>query len=139
MLDGENVRIVKVNAFNVIERNFGSLDAGAERLINPAQIILDASDRIYVLDGDAIKMFDIYGNPTGTLPPFYPLPVHGIAASGNTLFILSDSTLTTFSPNAAEQNTTELHLPEIHEWCALAVSAKSIALIDEHAAYLYGR
>ncbi len=140
VLDGENIRIMKVNAFNVIQQNFGSLDAGAERLISPAQITIDANDVLYVLDDGVIKMFDIYGNPSGTLAKFFPAPARAISGSGDALFILSDSAMTGVSARLAEQSPYEIHLPDTRaQWFALAVSKNSIALLDEHTAYLYSR
>jgi len=139
ILDGENIRILQVNAFNVIEKNFGSIDAGAERLLDPSQIITDASDRIYVRDGDVIKMFDIYGNPTGMLSNMFAPPMRGCAVYGNTLYVLSDSVITIVTLGDAEQNAEIMNIPDKRPWEAIAVSAKTIALFDDHAVYEYNR
>jgi sugar lactone lactonase YvrE len=138
VLDGENIRIVKVNAFNKIERVFGNVDAGAEQLADPKEIVTDGSDKIYIVDGDALKAFDVFGNPVGTLKGLFALPIRGCAANGNTLFVLSDSVVTAITMGD-EQSVRVLPIPDRHDWTGIAVSPKNIALLDDHNVYIYTR
>jgi hypothetical protein len=65
--DGENSRIVKVNAFSRVERTFGGFGAGKGRLSNPTGLELGPNDNVYVLDGIRVAVFDNFGNYTGDL------------------------------------------------------------------------
>ncbi|MEN3038042.1 MAG: NHL repeat-containing protein [Candidatus Kryptonium sp.] len=58
----ENLRCVKINKFNQIEKTFGGIEAGAGRLINPIQITLTFQNLIAILDGNHILIYDYYGN-----------------------------------------------------------------------------
>jgi hypothetical protein len=60
--DGENARIVKVDRSNRVERSFGGFDAGEGRLHKPRTIEIGPKDRVYVLDGARIMVFDSFGN-----------------------------------------------------------------------------
>jgi len=60
--DSENTRIVKVDRSNRVERSFGGFDAGKGRLRNPRTLEIGPRDRVYVLDGTRILVFDSFGN-----------------------------------------------------------------------------
>jgi hypothetical protein len=62
LCDSENDRIVKVSMSNQIERGFGGLDAGAGRLLSPTQVEVGPNDQVYVLDGNRVIVFDVFGN-----------------------------------------------------------------------------
>ncbi len=61
-IDGDNKQIIKLTNANEIERTFGGVGSGEGKLENPSRIRVDAQDRVYVLDGRTIVVFDLYGN-----------------------------------------------------------------------------
>lgn len=60
--DTENSRILKVSGLSRVERSFGGFDAGRGRLTRPRQVEIGPGDRIYVLDGKRVVVFDAFGN-----------------------------------------------------------------------------
>jgi DNA-binding beta-propeller fold protein YncE len=69
IIDSENIRIMKVNSSNTVERTFGGIDAGKGRVNNPTRIDVGPNDNVYVLDGSRIVIFDAFGNYMGLLYP----------------------------------------------------------------------
>ncbi len=62
ILDSENKRVVKFDLFGNFVQNFGGYDAGAYSLSNPKQLAVSPDNKIYILDGKKIIVFDQYGN-----------------------------------------------------------------------------
>lgn len=60
--DTENSRILKISGSNRVERWFGGFDAGRGRLTRPRQVEIGPADRMYVLDGKRVVVFDAFGN-----------------------------------------------------------------------------
>lgn len=62
--DAENMRILKVNALREAVHSFGDFAEGEGELVEPQQITIDFSDRIYVSDRKrgCIVMYDYFGN-----------------------------------------------------------------------------
>ena len=65
--DQENSRIVKVNRNATFDKAFGGLDAGSGRLQHPGKVRAGANGNVYVQDGNALKVFDIFGNYLRTI------------------------------------------------------------------------
>jgi DNA-binding beta-propeller fold protein YncE len=65
LIDGENRRVLAVNRENRLERAFGDYTSGAGRLRAPREIAIGPDDRVYVLDGRRVAMFDLFGNWLG--------------------------------------------------------------------------
>ncbi len=63
-IDGENIRLLKLNSFGEPEISFGGLAEGKGRLLQPSQVAISPDDRIYVSDSQANKVivFDYFGN-----------------------------------------------------------------------------
>jgi hypothetical protein len=61
VVDGENQRIVKLGT-SVPGGVFGGFDAGSGKLHAPSRIAIGPSDRLYVLDGARIVVYDVFGN-----------------------------------------------------------------------------
>lgn len=82
ILDSYNKRIFKINGFNRLERIFGNYESGKAVFSNPSIIKVDNQQRIYVLDGNDILVFDQFGiylksitlpeNFTENIIDFYP-------------------------------------------------------------------
>ena len=62
ILDSENKRIVKFDLFGNFVQNFGGYDAGSYALSKPKQLAVSLDNKVYVLDGKRIIVFDQYGN-----------------------------------------------------------------------------
>lgn len=64
IIDGENVRILKLNSFGEPEMSFGDFAEGKGRLLQPVQVTISPDDRIYVSDSQSNKIivFDYFGN-----------------------------------------------------------------------------
>jgi len=64
IIDGENVRLLKLNSFGEPEMSFGDFAEGKGRLLHPVQVSISPDDRIYVSDSQANKIivFDYFGN-----------------------------------------------------------------------------
>ncbi|MFN3135845.1 MAG: NHL repeat-containing protein [Candidatus Kryptonium sp.] len=62
IIDEENLRCVKINKFNKVEKTFGGIEAGQGRLVNPIQIAIVNQNLIVVVDGNYILIYDYYGN-----------------------------------------------------------------------------
>ena len=60
--DGENQRLIQVNRDGDVVRSIGDFSAGKGRLTAPCRVDIGAQDRLYVLDGRRIVVFDIFGN-----------------------------------------------------------------------------
>jgi DNA-binding beta-propeller fold protein YncE len=65
--DSENSRILKLKGTTQVDISFGGLDAGKGRLMKPTQIEIGANDKVYVLDGGRVVIFDVFGNFLGEL------------------------------------------------------------------------
>lgn len=66
--DTENSRIIKFNQFSQVERTFGGFDAGKGRLYAPTQVECGPKDRVYVVDGARVLVYDNFGNFLHLLP-----------------------------------------------------------------------
>lgn len=62
VVDGENRRVVKFNAFGRVDRTFGDISSGAGRLVDPVAVETDSRDFVYVLDDGRIAIFDPFGS-----------------------------------------------------------------------------
>ena len=62
VVDGENTRVVKIDASRKVERTIGGPEAGKGKLTNPSRIRISDDDHVYVVDGRRLVMFDIFGN-----------------------------------------------------------------------------
>jgi len=62
IVDSENSRVLKVGAQNVVGGIIGGMDAGRGRLIRPTRVGVGPEDRVCVLDGSRVVIFDAFGN-----------------------------------------------------------------------------
>lgn len=91
ILDGENHRILKINAVGAPDIAFGDIGAGAGRLVDPTAIEVDDEDNIYVLDKGRTLVYDPFGSYVRDFPN--PLGARTVAMSiASDTLILSDST-----------------------------------------------
>jgi len=92
-IDGENKEIVKLTIANEIERTFGGFGYGNGKLVNPIRIRIDARDRVYVLDGKVIVVFDVYGNYLRTIGDGIFREPSVFAISLSTLYVLDSCSI----------------------------------------------
>lgn len=88
LTDGENNRIVRINTSGEVDQAFGDIGGGEGRLESPSRIRLGDDDHAYVLDGNRIVVFDIFGNYTGTLGRGLFRHLRSIAVSGHSVYVL---------------------------------------------------
>ncbi len=64
IIDGENIRLLKINSFGQPELSFGDFAGGKGRLKKPIQMNIGSDDRIYISDQGAgrLVVFDYFGN-----------------------------------------------------------------------------
>lgn len=67
LIDGDNIRIVKVKDKNKYDRAFGGIDAGKGRLHTPSRLRISSDDLVYCQDKNTIKVYDIFGNYVRTI------------------------------------------------------------------------
>jgi hypothetical protein len=93
IVDGENRRIIKFNAFGQVQGTFGDVNAGAGRLVEPAKIAVDSRDNVYVLDRERLLMFDPFGSYVRDIqPPLGAIP-HILAIDRDTLVVADSATV----------------------------------------------
>jgi hypothetical protein len=68
ILDSENNRIIKFDLFGNFIQNFGGYDWGAYSLTKPRKLSVSSSNNVYVLDQDAIFIYNQFGTGIGTIP-----------------------------------------------------------------------
>jgi len=96
ILDGENVRVLKVNRANVVERTFGGIDAGRGRLRAPSDIVVGPGDRVYVVDRGRVVVFDTFGNYVRELMPLDEGGEARIAVDERGVVVLQGGTVSCF-------------------------------------------
>ena len=65
ILDSENLRILKFDIFGNFVQNFAGYDYGNYSLTNPKQLAISMQNNIYIIDENAILIFDQFGNVIG--------------------------------------------------------------------------
>jgi hypothetical protein len=62
ILDSENKRIIKFDLFGNFNQYFAGFDAGVFALKNPIKLSISGNNRLFVLDGKWLKVYDNFGN-----------------------------------------------------------------------------
>lgn len=93
--DTENSRIVKVNQFTQVERTFGGFSAGEGRLYYPSQVECGPKDRVYVVDGGRLVVFDNFGNFLHALAGVFHPPL-SLYANDASVLVVDSSTVYCF-------------------------------------------
>ncbi|MBU1100073.1 MAG: NHL repeat-containing protein [Bacteroidetes bacterium] len=66
LLDSESSRVIRYNSVGEVLSIIGDYDAGDYALENPSHLSLLDDDRLMVVDGNRLIVFDIFGNPIST-------------------------------------------------------------------------
>jgi hypothetical protein len=61
-IDSENSRILKFDLYGNYKINFGGFDAGRYQLSHPTKLAISSSNKVFVIDGEDIIVFDDFGN-----------------------------------------------------------------------------
>ena len=67
ILDRDNIRLIKLSSDNIFENTISGVQAGKGRLLNPIKVRISNRDRIFIQDGNSIKLYDIFGNYLTTI------------------------------------------------------------------------
>jgi hypothetical protein len=94
--DGENQRVLKVNGLSQVTKVFGGFDAGLGKLENPSRLALGPADRVYVLDGSRIVVFDAFGNFLHELYPKMWKEPSALYADGDRIVVADGMSLVCF-------------------------------------------
>jgi hypothetical protein len=97
ILDGENARVVAVNAFSSVVRSFGGIDAGDGRLRNPVALAQAGSERLYVLEAERVVVFDLFGSYRFHFGVGQLRDARGIAVSGERVAVVLPDGLLLYS------------------------------------------
>ena len=135
-IDGENKEIVKLTTANEIERSFGGFGSGKGRLQNPTRIRIDPDDHVYVLDGNVILVFDIYGNYLTTLGEgFFRSPAI-FTVHDSKLYILDSCSIVTLDKSGnvfgSAPVTPDMTRTESCTLRDIAVAGGALFLLTEH-------
>ncbi len=68
VLDGDNNFCVKLDVRGKVERTFGSINDLKNGIVNPKDITVSENDDVYILDGERILVFDLFGNLQSAIP-----------------------------------------------------------------------
>ena len=135
-IDGENRDIVKLTTANEIERSFGGFGSGKGKLANPSRIRIDPGDHVYVLDGNAIIVFDIYGNYLRTIGEGVLRNPSVFTVRDSKLYVLDSSTVVALDETGSVIDSTPL-APELFPGGSsalrdIAVTGNALFLLNDH-------
>lgn len=133
--DSENSRVLKFNRLNYVERSIGGIAAGKGRLRSPTNVEIGPGDKLYVLDGKNIQVYDGFGNYLRTIGEgmFAEKPV--IAADSRGLVVLDGSGILFFDEEdrpAGGATPGELWEEVNGEVRGLVVSGEDVYLLTEN-------
>ena len=89
VLDHQDYKIIKFNRDGRAEHSFGQSESDAGELINPRQLDIFQENKLLVSDADlpGIFIFDLFGNFIRTISDKRFKHPHGLAVSGNLIFL----------------------------------------------------
>lgn len=94
--DTENSRIAKINQLSQVERTFGGFSAGEGRLYSPSKVECGPADRVYVVDGPRLMVYDNFGNFLHALAGVFHPPL-SLYASDTRVVVVDSSTVYCFN------------------------------------------
>ncbi|MCX8056848.1 MAG: NHL repeat-containing protein [Ignavibacteria bacterium] len=115
ILDSRNKRVLKINAFNRVERTFGNYESGNVILSNPTVLKIDKKQVIYILDETKIFLFDEYGNylKTISIPDTIKEKVIDLFPDISTLFLLTSKNVYKLTDEVQKINFSEINDSEL--------------------------
>ncbi len=140
--DGENSRILKINALGGIERNFGGIDAGLGRLLFPRQAAVSSNDIVAVLDEKRVVLFDNFGNYIRSIGQDVLDHPTGIAIHQNVLYVVEAKRILGFDIDkagllATYDQTTMVGQGEIKSFIDIVVAGDRFYLLTDHAVSVF--
>lgn len=134
--DGENKRVLKTGASNDVEGILGDVRAGKGMLRLPERVRVSESDNVYVQDGNAIVVFDFFGNYLRDIGEHYFDHLRTFTLGEQLLVAVDSCTIRKFSLRA-EQVLAESDVPQIGEldYCDildLAVRDDTLFVLSRH-------
>ncbi|MBI3364155.1 MAG: NHL repeat-containing protein [Ignavibacteriae bacterium] len=136
IVDGENKRILKLTPGGTVERAFANIGSGAGKLSSPGKIKVSADDRVYVVDGNTVVVFDIFGNYIRRFGLGVFTHVRSLAVDRQTVYIVDSCRVYTFTKeNSIQQKFDLAHSLHPMEPCDLvdiAVSGQTFYFLTPH-------
>ncbi len=97
ILDGENRRVLVLDASGRFLRSIGEVGSGEGRLVDPQRLELDGEDNVYVLDRGVLRQYDPFGSWLRDIPAAGG-PITSFSIQRDTMAVItSDSILTLYS------------------------------------------
>ena len=118
ILDGDNARIIKMNATGALTATFGGFDAGMGRLLHPIRVRASLTDVLAVVDGNDLIFFDLYGNFLSRYHNTEKISSCSFDVSTSQWICASDSSVTILRLDGTEwheQQTIVLPVPEYNQ------------------------
>ena len=112
--DGENKRVLRTGASDEVEGILGDVRAGKGMLRAPGRVRVRESDKVYVADGDAIVVFDFFGNYLSTVGDHLFNHLRTFTLSGQKLYAVDSCGVREWTLQAGEASAGAA-LPEIAE------------------------
>ena len=134
IVDGENKRIVKLTSEGAVEKTFGGIGSGAGKLVTPRKVRVAKNDRVYVLDGNTVFVFDVYGNYLGRIGGFTNL--NSLTVDQQKIYFLDSCRIDTLSKDLTVRLVEDLsRLTTADEQCNIVdiqVSDKVMYALSPH-------
>ena len=145
IIDGENIRLLKLNSFGDPEMSFGDYAEGKGRLVDPVQVSMSAKDLLYVSDARANKIivFDYFGNYLSEIGTNYLKEPQGLYYSTLNLIFVADNgnkRIVVFSPEGEllfQWSTISKKLGEFQNPVDVVTFKKNIYVLDDNRVYVF--
>lgn len=134
LIDGENIRIVKVVDNNTFDRAFGGQGSGKGRLQNPSRVRVSITDQVYVQDGNTLKLFDVFGNYIRTIGEGMFSSLRTFTLDRKNVYVLDSCTLRVFDEHGSMEDSTAV-TPPLTEGCDIndiAVQGSTVYFLGPH-------
>ncbi|MBI5214511.1 MAG: NHL repeat-containing protein [Ignavibacteriae bacterium] len=138
IIDGENIRIIKLKG-DEVERTFGGIDAGKGRLQNPRKMRISDDDKVYVLDGNAIVVFDIFGNYVLTYPENMFAQLQAIGLCEENLVVVDSCRLNLFGKFEVDSSLSKSIKNVLCEAVEAIFTKKKVLVLTKQGLFEYER
>ncbi len=140
ILDGDNNRIIKLNKDGRIEKTFGTLHAGKGSLVAPTVLRMSADDKIYVLDGKSIVVFDLFGNYVRTISGEMVDGITAFAVHDKNLYVLDSCSVVMFdgggSPKSVADSVIQSSVVDCNSVVDFRIQNGLMYFLTRHSVYI---
>lgn len=135
VLDSEEKRIIKISRSSIVEGTFGGFDAGRGRLRDPRMLRVGPEDRVYVLDGNRVLVFDPFGNFVRNVTTESTDPINILAADGSGVGLIANGKLYCFDVNDRNCGAASLDFPPGTVFLDAVFRADSLFVLTDSGVY----